>query len=321
MTEVIIIFLLTPVFKDYIWGGNRLKTDFGFENDLEKTAEAWVLSCHKDGENTVKGGRFDGKRLSEVLTDEMLGENGKKFDFFPILIKLIDAKNNLSLQVHPDNEYALKNEHEFGKTECWYILDCEEDAELIYGFKEDISSEEFRQSIENDTVLDKVNHVKVKKGDFFFIESGTLHAIGKGILLAEIQQNSNTTYRVYDYNRLGADGKPRPLHIDKAVDVTVCKKPTHSALPEGETEKNSDFEKTLLTSNELFKVTRFKTEKGTRLFADEKSFVSLLVLDGKGEINNKNETLNVKKGDSVFIPASSGEITVKGKLEFLETTV
>lgn len=321
MTEVIIIFLLTPVFKDYIWGGNRLKTDFGFENDLEKTAEAWVLSCHKDGENTVKGGRFDGKRLSEVLTDEMLGENGKKFDFFPILIKLIDAKNNLSLQVHPDNDYALKNEHEFGKTECWYILDCEEDAELIYGFKEDISSEEFRQSIEDDTVLDKVNHVKVKKGDFFFIESGTLHAIGKGILLAEIQQNSNTTYRVYDYNRLSADGKPRPLHIDKAVDVTVCKKPTRSALPEGETEKNSDFEKTLLTNNELFKVTRFKTEKGTKLFADDKSFVSLLVLDGKGEINNKNETLNVKKGDSVFIPASSGEITVKGKLEFLETTV
>ncbi len=315
------MFLLSPVFKDYIWGGNRLKTDFGFENDLEKTAEAWVLSCHKDGENTIASGKYSGRKLSEVLTDGMLGSDGTKFDFFPILIKLIDAKNNLSLQVHPDNEYALKNENEYGKTECWYILDCEKDSELIYGFKEDISPEEFRASIENDTVLDRVNHVKVKKGDFFFIDSGTLHAIGKGILLAEIQQNSNTTYRVYDYNRLGNDGKPRPLHIDKAVDVTVCKKPVRSSSPEGEPEKHKGFEKTLLTSCDLFKVNLYKSKKSVSLFADEKSFVSVLIIDGKGTIKNGDETLEIKKGDSVFIPASAGEIEIKGKIEFIETRV
>lgn len=315
------MFLLSPVFKDYIWGGNRLKTDFGFENDLDKTAEAWVLSCHKDGENTIENGKYKGKRLSKVLTPEMLGTNGNRFDFFPILIKLIDAKDNLSLQVHPDNDYALKNENEYGKTECWYILDCEKDAELIYGFKKDISSEEFRESIENDTVLDKVNHIKVKKGDFFFIDSGTLHAIGKGILLAEIQQNSNTTYRVYDYNRLGADGKPRPLHIEKAVDVTKCKKPVRDSKPEGETEKYDGYKKTLLTSCELFTVTLFEAENKVNLNADEKSFVSILVLDGSGKIKNGNETLEIKKGNSVFIPASSGEIEISGKIEFIETRV
>ena len=313
--------LLSPVFKDYIWGGDRLKTDFGFENDLLKTAEAWVLSCHKDGENTVKGGEYDGKKLSEVLTDEMLGTNGKRFDFFPILIKLIDAKDNLSLQVHPDNGYALKNENEYGKTECWYVLDCEKGAELIYGFKKDITSEEFRESIENDTVLDKVNHVKVKKGDFFFIDSGTLHAIGKGILLAEIQQNSNTTYRVYDYNRLGNDGKPRPLHIDKAVDVTVCKKPSRDYKPEGKPEKHKEFEKTLLTKCDLFTVNLYKSKKFAELISDEKSFVSILVIDGNGTVKNNGETLEIKKGDSVFIPASAGKIEITGKLELIETRV
>ena len=209
------ILKLQPVFKDYIWGGTRLRDEYGFESPLEKLAEGWMLSCHKDGENTVLNGEYKGKTLSELIKDnpEFLGENGKKFEYFPILIKLIDAKNDLSVQVHPDNEYALRVEKEYGKTECWYILDCDEGAELIYGFNKKISSEEFKKKIADNTFLDTVNKVKVKKGDLFFIEAGTLHAIGKGILLAEIQQNSNTTYRVYDYGRLGADGKPRELHI------------------------------------------------------------------------------------------------------------
>jgi len=315
------MFLLSPVFKDYIWGGNRLKTDFGFENDLEKTAEAWVLSCHKDGENRILNGENKGKKLSEVITREMLGTNSEKFDFFPILIKLIDAKNNLSLQVHPDNEYALKNEHEFGKTECWYILDCDENAQLIYGFKKDISKEEFRESIENGTVLENVNFVKVKKGDFFFIDSGTLHAIGKGILLAEIQQNSNTTYRVFDYNRLGNDGKPRPLHIDKAVDVTNCIKPSRSCSPEGEKEDFGSYSKTLLTKCPLFEVNVYESKDKVSLFADKSSFVSLLFIDGEGKVESENEVLSVKKGSSVFIPASTGEFAVKGNVKFIKTTV
>ena len=143
----------------------------------------------------------------------------------PILIKLIDAKQNLSVQVHPDDAYARRVEGEPGKTECWYILDCDEGAELIYGFKQKISKRSFASESKTTPFLEVVNHVKVHKGDFFFIEAGTLHAIGGGILLAEIQQNSNTTYRVYDYGRLGADGKPRPLHTEKALDVTVTAPP------------------------------------------------------------------------------------------------
>ena len=310
------MFLLTPVFKDYIWGGNRLETDFGFDSGLSKTAEAWVLACHKDGENTVGN-----KRLSEVLTKEMLGKNGNKFDFFPILIKLIDAKDNLSLQVHPDNAYAFENEGEYGKTECWYILDCDEGAELIYGFRKDISKDEFRRSIEDGTLMNYVNRVKVKKGDFFFIDSGTLHAIGKGILLAEIQQNSNTTYRVFDYNRLGNDGKPRPLHIDKAVDVTVTKKPSRRHKPEGKRISLDGAYETLLTSCELFTVKLFEIERSLSLFADESSFVSVLCTDGSGVIENNGERLELKKGSSVFIPASSGETEITGSLTVIVTNV
>ena len=227
------ILKLKPAFKDYIWGGTKLRDDFGFKSDLKKIAEGWMLSCHKDGENTIDGGKFDGKTLSEVIKEtgkDILGTKAQKYDFFPILIKLIDAKDNLSVQVHPNDDYALRVEGEYGKTECWYVIDCDEGAELIYGFKKKISNDEFRKRIEDNTFLDVVNHVKVKKGEFFFIESGTLHAIGKGILLAEIQQNSNTTYRVYDYNRLGADGKPRELHTEKALDVTECEPPKNNGV-------------------------------------------------------------------------------------------
>ena len=212
--------LLKPVVKDYLWGGTRLKTEFGFETDKEISAEGWMLSCHKDGTNTVKNGAYAGKPLDEVL--RLWGYEEK----FPILIKLIDAKDRLSVQVHPDNKYALENEGEYGKTEMWYVVDCEEGAQLIYGFNKKISRSEFEERIKNNTLDEVMNYVPVKKGDVFFIKAGTLHAIGKGILIAEIQQNSNTTYRVSDYGRLGADGKPRELHVKNAVDVTVTDVPT-----------------------------------------------------------------------------------------------
>lgn len=318
------ILKLKPALKDYLWGGTKLKTDFGFESDMEKVAEGWMLSCHKDGENIVELGQFKGKTLSEVINEcgkDILGENGKKFDFFPILIKLIDAKNDLSVQVHPDNEYALRVEGEYGKTECWYILDCEENAELIYGFKKEISSKEFKERIENNTFLDVVNKVKVSKGDLFFIEAGTLHAIGSGILLAEIQQNSNTTYRVYDYNRRDKDGKLRPLHTEKAIDVTCCEPPKYDIKPIGEIEEYDGFSSQLLTQCELFKVKCLEISEKASIIADEKSFVSLLVTDGEGEIILANESCKAKKGDSFFVAASSGEIQINGKLTVIETRV
>lgn len=313
------ILKLKPVFKDYIWGGTKLRDEYGFESDLVKLAEGWMLSCHKDGENLIDNGEFEGKTLTEVVNDnpDYLGKDGKSFEYFPILIKLIDAKNDLSVQVHPDNEYAMRVEKEYGKTECWYILDCDEDAELIYGFNKSITSEEFKEKIADNTFLETVNKVKVKKGDLFFIEAGTLHAIGKGILLAEIQQNSNTTYRVYDYGRIGADGKPRELHVEKAIDVTNCTPPTRSTNPEGELIVTEGYSTQLLTKCDLFNVEKVSVDTIYTSTADEKSFVSVLVTDGYATIDN----LEIKKGDSLFIPANYGKFTVTGKSELIITRV
>ena len=313
------ILKLKPVFKDYIWGGTKLRDEYGFESNLEKLAEGWMLSCHKDGENLIENGDFESKTLTEVVNTnpDYLGENGKKFEYFPILIKLIDAKNDLSVQVHPDNEYAMRVKKEYGKTECWYILDCDDDAELIYGFNKSITSEEFKEKIADNTFLETVNKVKVKKGDLFFIEAGTLHAIGKGILLAEIQQNSNTTYRVYDYGRLGADGKPRELHVEKAIDVTNCTPPTRSTNPEGELLVKDGYSTQLLTKCDLFNVEKVSIDTTYTSKADEKSFVSVLVTDGNATIDK----IEIRKGDSLFIPANYGEFTVTGKSELIITRV
>ena len=213
--------LLDAPCKDYLWGGNRLREEYGKVSDKDKIAESWELSCHKDGESVIANGELAGKTLTQYIEEQgkaVLGKNCEKFENFPILIKLIDAKDNLSVQVHPNNEYAMRVEGEYGKTEMWYIVDCDPGAELIYGFKGEISRDEFKERIANNTLLEVTNNVPVHKGDVFFIEAGTLHAIGKGILIAEIQQNSNTTYRVYDYGRVGADGKPRQLHVEKAVE-------------------------------------------------------------------------------------------------------
>ena len=313
------ILKLNPVFKDYLWGGTKLRDEYGFNSDLEKLAEGWMLSCHKDGENTVENGEFAGKTLTEVVKNnpDFLGENGKRFEYFPILIKLIDAKNDLSVQVHPDNEYAMRVEKEYGKTECWYVLDCDEGAELIYGFNREITSEEFKEKIADNTFLEAVNKVKVKKGDLFFIEAGTLHAIGSGILLAEIQQNSNTTYRVYDYGRVGADGKPRELHVEKAIDVTNCVPPTRSTDPEGELVEYDNYSTQLLTECDLFSVKKVSVKEFFDGVADEKSFVSVLVTDGNGTIDG----IDIKKGDSLFIPANYGTFTIKGNIDAIITRV
>lgn len=315
------ILKLNPVFKDYIWGGNRLKDDYGFNTGFDKTAEGWMLACHKDGMNTICGGEFDGKRFDEVInevgTKKLCGTNCTKFPYFPVLIKLIDAYDNLSIQVHPDDEYARRVENEFGKTEMWYVLDATDDAKLIYGFKNEITSDEFRKSIEDNTLLDKLNSVNVKKGDLFFIEAGTVHAIGKGALIAEIQQNSNCTYRVYDYGRVGADGKPRELHIDKAVDVSVTKPPKYDIKPMGELVENEGFNSQLLTKCDLFTVEKYDIKSNLTLETTSESFNHILVTEGSGKLEN----FEIKKGDSLFVPANYGKYEVSGNLQILVTRV
>lgn len=302
---------LYPAFKDYLWGGTKLH-DFYPDCTTVPAAEAWVLSCHKDGQSTVTNGPLSGKTLSEAidaLGKDVLGERGKKFDFFPVLIKLIDAKKDLSVQVHPDDEYARKYENSYGKTEMWYVVDCEEGARLFYGFKEKTSKEEFEKRIKDNTLTDILRSVEVKKGDCFFIPSGTIHAIGKGMLIAEIQQNSNCTYRVYDYGRLGADGKPRQLHIEKALDVTK----TEPASP-------VDFG----GENVLADCKYFNSKLlcgPAEIEVDGESFSAILVIDGEGGICAGGETLKLKTGDSIFLPASIGKVEISVNVKFIETRV
>ena len=301
--------LLSPAFKDYLWGGTRLKEEFGKKSDLDIVAESWELSTHKDGQSVVASGEFAGMTLGEFVekNPSVLGENCKKFEFFPILIKFIDAKDNLSIQVHPDDEYALKNTGGYGKTEMWYILDCEEGASLYYGFKEEITKEQFKASIEDNTLLDYLNKVEVKKGDVYFIEAGTVHAIGKGIVICEIQQNSNTTYRVYDYDRRDAQGNARELHVEKALEVSVTKPPMEYK------QENEN----LLAKCKYFTVEKADVDGEMEFAIDETSFKSVIVTEGDGTLTLGDCEMQIKKGDSIFIPAQNGKFTVNGKCNII----
>ncbi|MDO5559352.1 MAG: class I mannose-6-phosphate isomerase [Oscillospiraceae bacterium] len=313
---------LQPAFKDYIWGGTRLKTDFNKHSDLARVAESWELSCHKDGSSVVANGEYSGKTLAQYLETAgpaALGTNCARFEYFPVLIKLIDAKDNLSVQVHPDNEYALRTEGEYGKTEMWYIVDCEPGAQLIYGFKNKITKDEFIRHINNNTLLEAVKMVPVKKGDVFFINSGTLHAIGKGILIAEIQQNSNTTYRVFDYGRVGTDGKPRPLHISKACDVTDLSPAVSFTSPEAQVHDGISIK--LLSTCDYFTVHLIDLSASTDLRTDGRSFHHLLVIDGQCTLTSDQGNLSLIKGDSVFIPADCGDYTLTGSCRIIKTQI
>lgn len=313
---------LQPVFKEIVWGGNRLKNDYGFKSDLKNIAEAWMLCARNDGDNVVVNGVFEGKSFTELVKEnpDMLGTKGAKYEEFPLLIKFIDAKSDLSVQVHPDDAYAKEHENSYGKTEAWYILDCDEGAQLIYGFNKELTREEFKHSIEDNTFLDYVNKVTVKKGDVFFINAGTLHAIGGGILLAEVQQNCNTTYRVYDYGRL-VDGKPRELHIDKALDVTDTVPPVRSGKPDGEKLSKDGAVSQELCSCEFFKMKTLNVDGDYTFSVNDESFVSLLITGGNGSVTVAGAVEKVNSGDSIFVPANSGEVVLSGKLEVLVSTL
>lgn len=321
--EMIIMYAmkLTAPIKDYLWGGTKLTREWGFTSFEDKQAEAWVLSCHKDGESLIENGDLSGKSLAEVLSEhpEYIGTNDKKGEGLPVLIKLIDAADDLSVQVHPDEEYAMKNEGDHGKTEAWYILDCDEDAEIIYGFKEDITRDEFEKAVKENKLSEYVNRVKVKRGDVFFIKAGTLHAICKGIMIFEVQQNSNVTYRVYDYGRL-QNGKPRQLHVEKALDVTVR---TKAGVPKNKKDVTDcgSYKRTKLVSCDIFELEQLDVESEAEIEADEKSFVSLVCIDGNGVLISGDEAVTLYKGDSLFIPAGMGKCQILGKLCVLETKI
>ena len=292
---------LYPECKDYIWGGNKLKEKYGKQTDKSPCAESWELSFHKDGLTRLLGG----KTLAETLTGKELGENVKKFPFFPVLIKFIDAKENLSVQVHPSDEYALKNENSFGKTEMWYIVEAEQGAGIYLGFNCDVTKAEYERAIKENRLTELLNFYEVKAGDCYFIPSGTIHAIGKGCLICEIQQNSNLTYRVYDYGRKDKNGNERELHIDKALKVTNL----HKFEP-------ITFED-CLGKCEYFSVQKYEIECEKQLSTNEKSFHCLTCVKGNGFI----EDTKINQGDSFFIPANYGNYLVKGDMEIVLTTV
>lgn len=306
--------------KDYLWGGTRLKDEYGKKTNLDKVAESWELACHKDGKSKIVNGEAAGLFLEDWLAGQdksVLGTNAASFLYFPLLIKLIDAKGDLSVQVHPDNDYAMRVEGEYGKTEMWYIVDCEPGASLLYGFKEKISKEEFERRIADNTLLEVCNRVPVKKGDVFFIDSGTLHAIGKGILICEIQQNSNTTYRIYDYGRVGKDGKPRELHVKKAIDVTKLEPPTKPTTALAKIDIIPGLDMKLLAECEYFTAYHATLKGEASLKAGSESFQTFTVLSGSLKLTSGDTVLDFYKGESVFIPAGLGIYTLTGDATFI----
>ena len=310
---------LTPIklksaVKDYLWGGTRLITEFNKHTPYEKLAESWELSTHPDGESIVVTGKFKGITLSEYIKANgrnILGSKAGDLDSFPILIKLIDAKDDLSIQVHPDNDYAQAVENGLGKTEMWYIIDCEPGAFVYYGVNRFIEKEEFIRRIENNTLLEILNKVPVKKGDVFFITPGTIHAICGGICICEVQQNSNITYRVYDYNRRDKGGNTRELHIDKAADIALLK-----PSPEYPRLKGNN-----LAKCEYFTVKKIECDGIENVKTDIKSFYSIIVIDGGGMLKMNGKDFTLKKGDSVFIPAQEGVFKLCGKLDVILTHI
>lgn len=320
-------FLLKPAGKDYLWGGSRLNDDFSKGIGMEPLAETWECSTHPDGPSIAASGIHAGKTLTEVLREhpEYLGTHPKSVDGLPILIKFIDAKKDLSVQVHPDDAYAAAHENgSFGKTEMWYVLDAAKDARLIYGFHHDMKKETLQKSLENGTVEKYLQKIPVKKDDVFYIEAGTVHGIGAGTLLAEIQENSNLTYRLYDYNRVDKNGKKRELHIDKALEVADLRSSAAPRQPMRVLRYQKGCATELLCRCKYFQVERqlINTER-CREMADfqtgSNSFQVLLCIGGCGVILQENgEAIHFFKGDCVFVPANSMPLKLHGRAQMLK---
>lgn len=311
---------LTPTLKTALWGGTQLADSWGKAPRGESVAESWELTVRQQEKNVIANGSLAGMTLNEALrlAPEMLGERGVG-SRFPLLIKFIDARQTLSVQVHPDDDYAARVEQDSGKNEMWYIVEAAPDAEIVYGLRPGITVSDFRRAVEENRIRDVLNFHPVRAGECYYIPAGLVHAIGAGILIAEIQQNSDLTYRVYDYDRVGADGKPRELHRKKACDVVVpmtqeeihAKRYAARRGGEGET----------LAHPTYFCVRRGGSDREAPYigYVGEESFAHLLCLSGIGVLSAGEASLEVSRGDSIFLPAGMGEFTVTGTVDFLET--
>ncbi len=303
------IIFLEPVFKSMIWGGNKLKTDFGFDIPSERTGECWAISAHKNGDCLIKNGRYNGKTLSWLWENHREEFGSARGEVFPLLVKIIDARDDLSIQVHPDDEYARLNENgALGKTECWYILDCEEDSEIVIGHNAR-DKQELKDMIAKGHWQELIRVRKIKKGDFFQIEPGTVHAIKKGTVILETQQNSDITYRLYDYERLD-NGKQRELHIDKSIEVIRC--PHVDAIAENETTVYENYSMKELIHCGYYTVRKLDIH-GEQVFIQEESFLNMSVISGSGIIDGHE----IKKGDCFLLPSEYGSYRLAGNMELI----
>lgn len=309
------IIKLSPFFKDYIWGGTKLKNILRKNCDYNTIAESWELSAHPDGNCIVASGRYSGlsfSRYLELVGKDVLGRQCASQQAFPLLIKFIDAEQNLSVQVHPTDDYALVHEKEYGKNEMWYIVDSEESAGVYVGFNKNVDRKEVERRIVDNTILDILNFFPTKAGDIFWIPSGTIHAIGAGNLVCEIQQSSNSTYRIYDYNRKDKFGNPRELHMKKALDVLDYKK--YEPIKR---EKNYGRIRCKYFEVELVEVVGHE-----KIHLSNDSFYSVTCIKGKG--NGKiamDEVIDISSGDTFFIPATNNLLFLEGNMTLLITRI
>ncbi len=322
---------LKPVLKDIIWGGTTLSDKFALGEKGQRIAEAWTLTLRPDGENIIENGKAKGMSLKEYA--ERIGMTalcGKKFADkcaydFPLLIKLIDAKDNLSVQVHPDDAYAHSHGIDSGKTEMWYIVDANPGAKLVYGLVEgtDINSEKFKNAAKNGNIAEYLNYVEVKKGDIYYIPAGMVHAIGEGILIAEVQQNSNSTFRIYDYGRVGADGKPRELHLDKAMEV-IKTDFSHDHSVGGGLMPDTEGMPVKIVQSEFFSVTKLILTENTEYTFKGNGMTHILSLCGEAALiytdeNGKETDISLEPAGSILVPhdVTSFKLFAKTKAEFI----
>ena len=312
---------LSPVIRSAIWGGNSLVDRWGMKACADNAAEAWMLSVRKNEMSKITNGEAEGMTLDEYFDQvgyDSIRPDFVKDDTFPLLTKFIDARADLSVQVHPDDAYAKRVENDLGKTEMWYVVEASQGAEIVYGIAEGVDGTEFQKAVDTGELGHVMNRVKVKAGDCYFIPSGMLHAIGGGILIAEIQQNSNTTYRVYDHGRVGADGKPRELHVDKALDVTATE-PPKAAYGQPESINMTGMWKTPLAECSYFSTEKYDIFRSLTVGSAD-TFCHILVLEGEADIVYVGENIiHVKKGSSVFVPAGADMCEIKGKCSIILT--
>lgn len=306
---------LKPAFQEKIWGGNKLKRLFDYDISNDFTGEAWGISAHKNGPSLITNGSLNGRTLLDAWKSyPSLFDKHHSDEAFPLLVKIIDANDCLSVQVHPDDFYARNIENEpYGKTECWYILDCEDDSEIILGHQAE-SDKEFKQLVEAKEWDKLLTRVKVKKGDFFYVPSGTIHGIGKGIVILEIQQSSDITYRVYDYDRKDTDGNLRELHIDSAVDVTNF--PNVISRCQQTKEKIGDLVKTKLIQQKYFTVYHWNLS-GKFTSSLEADYLLMSVINGSGKVIVNNQSFLIKKGSHFILPSTIDKYEIQGDLEII----